>query len=236
MRPTILLPLALLAACQATTTDPESSTAEASAAPESPEAPPQDPALAARLLELMETDQAARGALIDAMQEAQASDDGSFQLGAEHLPLVLAMQAADAASTAFLHELVDTGDWPTRDQVGSEAAHAAWLLAQHADADPDLQTRVLELMEPLVATGQADGGDLAYLTDRVRTARGEPQLYGTQFAADADGVQRPQPIEDIERVDERRATVGLPPLTEYALQLREAYGGEVSLEPLEPKP
>ncbi len=71
-------------------------------------------------------------------------------------------------STAFLRELIDTNGWPARDQVGTEAAHAAWLLAQHADAAPDLQAQVLELMEPLVVAGQADGGDLAYLTDRVR--------------------------------------------------------------------
>ncbi len=233
MRPSTLLLqliLVLLTACHSISADPESNPAEASAAIE---LQPTDPELATRLLELMETDQAARNALIDAMQGAQAGDDGSFKLGAEHLPLVAAMQQADAASTTFLRELIDTNGWPSRDQVGTEAAHAAWLLAQHADAAPDLQARVLELMEPLVVAGQADGGDLAYLTDRVRAARGEPQLYGTQFAADASGVQRPLSITDVERVDERRASVGLSPLAEYAAQLREQHGGEVSIVPLD---
>ncbi len=231
MRPaTLLVLLVLLAACQTISTDPESNPTEASAVIE-PQ--PTDPELAARLLELMETDQAARSALIDAVQGAQADADGSFKLGAEHLPLVAAMQEADATSTAFLRELIDTNGWPSRDQVGTGAAHAAWLLAQHADAAPDLQARVLELMEPLVVAGQADGGNLAYLTDRVRTARGEPQLYGTQFAPDASGVQRPLSIADVEHVDERRASVGLPPLTKYAAELREQYGGEVSIVPLD---
>ena len=86
-------------------------------------------------------------------------------------------------------------------------------------------------MEPLVAAGQAQPSDFAYLTDRVRTGRGEPQRYGTQFATGLDGVMRPAELEDPARVDQLRASVGLPPLAEYAEQLREAYGGEVSAEP-----
>ena len=40
------------------------------------------------------------------------------------------------------------------------------------------------------------------------------QVYGTQFTAGRSGPE-PQPIEDPEGVDERRAAVGLEPLAEY---------------------
>ncbi len=50
--------------------------------------------------------------------------------------------------------------------------------------------------------------NLAYLEDRVLTAQGKPQLYGTQFQGEGKTFG-PQPIEDEEHLDERRACVGL---------------------------
>ena len=43
-------------------------------------------------------------------------------------------------------KLVERQGWPTRSQVGEQAAVSAWLLAQHADQDPALQRRCLDLM------------------------------------------------------------------------------------------
>ena len=76
--------------------------------------------------------------------------------------------------------------WPGRSLVGEEAAHAAWLLAQHADRHPALQEQWLSLLEAAVAQGEASPIDLAHLTDRVLLARGELQVYGTQTNG-ADG-------------------------------------------------
>jgi Family of unknown function (DUF6624) len=64
--------------------------------------------------------------------------------------------------------------------VGGDGAHAAWLLARHADQDPAFQRRCLELLTQAVASGEAAKIELAYLTDRV-LAEGKPQEYGTQF-------------------------------------------------------
>jgi hypothetical protein len=48
---------------------------------------------------------------------------------------------------------------------------------------------------------------------------GQPQLYGTQFRHDAQG-QRVWDIEDPENLDQRRASVGLPPFAEYETLMR----------------
>jgi hypothetical protein len=183
--------------------------------------------IAAELLELCERDQAARNAAIEAMGAAEASG-ASVDFEALWAPVA----TIDAESTAYLERLIDAHGWPTVSLVGERAAHAAWLLVQHADARPQLQERALELMRPLVAAGEASGVDVAYLEDRVRVARGDAQLYGTQFGADEHGVQRPFAIEDAERVDERRAELGLEPLAQYAEALAQAYGGEAAVEPL----
>src|SRR5262249_41729217 len=98
-----------------------------------------------------------------------------------------------------------------------DGAHAAWLLAQHADRES--QPAFLDLLRAAVAAGEASVTDLAYLDDRVRMRAGQPQLYGTQFIHDEQGL-RPWAIEDLENVDQRRASVGLGPFADYEARMR----------------
>jgi hypothetical protein len=149
-----------------------------------------DDALRTELLELRDADQAFRAHMNELMEE-------------EH------------ARSARIREIVAEHGWPGRSLVGDDGASSAWLLAQHADHDPEFQARALELMRAAVEAGEADAGELAYLTDRVLVAQGRPQLYGTQFRHGG-----PQPIEDPEHLDERRAAVGLEPFADYATRFR----------------
>jgi len=164
----------------------------------------QEPALRDELLRMMEEDQAARMELIRANFKDEAA--------AERL------RAIDTKNTARLKELIAQKGWPGKTLVGKRAANAAWLLVQHADLDPAFQKRCLPLLEKAVAAGEAEGAQLAYLTDRVLVAEKKPQRYGSQFH-EVDGKLVPQPIEDEARVDERRAAVGLGTLAEYAAQM-----------------
>jgi len=68
---------------------------------------------------------------------------------------------------------------------------------------------------------------VAYIEDRVLVAEGKKQLYGTQFTVH-DGKLVPQPIEDEENLDRRRAGVGLEPFAEYrkAMESMHAPAGE----------
>lgn len=110
--------------------------------------------------------------------------------------------------------------------MGEAGAHDAWLLAQHADQDRVFQAECLELLAAAVDSGAASPADLAYLTDRVRRARGDLQLYGTQFWRGADGLGelQPQPIAEPDRLDERRAAAGLGPFDEYQALMMDMHG------------
>jgi hypothetical protein len=105
--------------------------------------------------------------------------------------------------------------------VGPKAAHAAWLLAQHADAAPVQQRMFLALMRDAVAAGEAQPADLAYIEDRCLRNADQPQLYGTQVVLDDDGELAPDRLADPETVDERRAAVGLEPLANYLELVRD---------------
>ena len=132
---------------------------------------------------------------------------------------------ADAGNQTRLAEIFDEHGWPGWRLVGEDGSTAAWVIVQHADLDLEFQRRGLALLEDAVAADDASPGDLAYLVDRVRVAEGLPQIYGTQWTPDADGVWQPwTPIEDEANVDTLRAEVGLGTLADYLDELEVMFG------------
>jgi len=125
----------------------------------------------------------------------------------------------DQERTERLGRIVAEHGWPTRTLVGDDGATAAWAIAQHSDLDPALQRRMLGLMREAAAVGEADPGDLAYLTDRVAANAGQPQTYGTQMGCGPDGKPQLAPLAQPDRVDELRRAAGLPTLAEYLTEL-----------------
>jgi hypothetical protein len=63
----------------------------------------------------------------------------------------------------------------------------------------------------------ADG--LVLQPGQVRVDATLPQLYGTQFTV-TDRELGPRPIEDPQRLDERRAEAGLEPFADYVARMR----------------
>ncbi len=166
------------------------------------------PALHDELLRMADEDQKTRDAMIAAGMRDKTAN--------------LAVGAADARHLQRLRQIVAAQGFPTATRVGTDGVHAAWLLVQHADSDPAFQARMLAAVEPQVGHG-VRAQDFALLTDRVLTAQGKSQRYGTQFAMH-DGVLQADPIDDAAHVDQRRAGVGLMPLADYACMLQVVYG------------
>jgi hypothetical protein len=125
----------------------------------------------------------------------------------------------DVKHTLRMQQIVATIGWPAISKVGERASHLAWLLVQHADHDQAFQRACLALMKAQPA-GDVNTCDVGYLEDRVCVGEGRPQLYGTQFHTNGQGDLEPFPIEDQERVDARRAELGLCSLAEYAAHLQ----------------
>ena len=125
-----------------------------------------------------------------------------------------------------LHRIIESVGWPGTDLVGSDGAEAAWLILQHAIAQPDLIRWALPLLRAAAREGRACPRHVALLEDRIRFFEGRPQRYGTQFDWDAEGNLSPCAVEDPERVDERRRAIGLPPLAEQMEEVRSRAAAE----------
>lgn len=110
------------------------------------------PELRAELLEMMEADQEAR-------------TEGDWEK----------VKALDRVHSAFLSNLLRESDWPRISEVGPDGAKAAWLLAQHADHNPELQRAVLQSLRNYLPNKEANPQDVALLSDRIAVAEGRPQ-------------------------------------------------------------
>jgi hypothetical protein len=129
----------------------------------------------------------------------------------------------DRANTEWLKAEVAQRGWPRISDVGKAASESAWLLVQHADADPVFQLDVLRMMEPLVASGETSAQNYAYLYDRIMLKLTGKQRYATQMTC-TDGEFVPQPLEDGIDVDANREEAGLSSLKEYQARMLDAYG------------
>jgi hypothetical protein len=166
-----------------------------------------DAALLKDLKVRVESDQAARRKLV--------ADPKSETLGRS-------VDAIDAANLTWLRQLISEKGFPTAAQVGNEGVHLAWILLQHADEDPKLQSGLLPVLEQRFAAGELPANDLARFTDRVLVASGKPQRYGTQFDwFSGEEFKLPEPSR-LAEIDTERSHLGLMPLTDYVCTIRTA--------------
>lgn len=124
------------------------------------------------------------------------------------------MDRSDSSNIILVRDILDKHGWMGPDSVGETGNVALFSVIQHADLAT--QKRYLPMMRAAVAIGNADGGDLAYVEDRVALDEGKRQIYGSQIGFDKDtGNYYLLPLGDPYHVDERREKVGLSPIADY---------------------
>lgn len=120
----------------------------------------------------------------------------------------------DSSNTRVVRSILDKYGWLGEDAVGNRGASTLFLVIQHADRIT--QENYLPMIREAVKQGKASGSSLALLEDRVALKQGKRQIYGSQIGRDNDTkLYFVLPLEDPDNVDQRRASVGLPPLAEY---------------------
>ena len=124
------------------------------------------------------------------------------------------MDRSDSTNINLVRDILDKHGWLGADSVGETGNVTFFAVIQHADLAT--QQRYLPMMRAAAAKGNADGGDLAYVEDRMALDEGKRQVYGSQIGFDKDtGNYYILPLEDPDHVDERRKKVRLSPIADY---------------------
>jgi hypothetical protein len=178
----------------------------------------QEPALREELLAMEQEDVELRNSVVKQLGENGVPFGGDKPITDPALVKTLTeparkLAAMDKKHRTRLQAIVKKYGWPGKSLVGTDGAHAAWLVVQHSKADLAFQQRCLKLMKA-APKGEVALPDIAYLTDCVLIAQKKKQLYGTQLQV-VKGAFKPRPIEDPANVDKRRAAMGLSTLAEY---------------------
>jgi hypothetical protein len=131
------------------------------------------------------------------------------------------MEQVHLENARELEQMIDRHGWLGKSLVGDEAAEAAWLIAQHAISLPEFSRKCLRLIENAAELGEAELFQAAYLYDRICFFENRPQRYGTQSDWNDKGFMEVWKLEDKASVNERRASVGLPPLENLTWENKE---------------
>lgn len=121
-------------------------------------------------------------------------------------------EAVDIQNSDELSAIINEFGWPDLCMVDPQASTAAFLILQHTN-DLSLRDKGLMLYEMKLSEGLVQPTQYAYLKDRTLMDAGDAQIYGTQYSCNqSTGELELWRVMDADRVDERRAEVGLFPL------------------------
>jgi hypothetical protein len=123
-----------------------------------------------------------------------------------------------------IQQIFDEHGFVGYDLAGKEGSGHFWLIVQHSDHNPVFQQSVLEKMKIEVEKQNADPSTYGLLVDRVNLNLGKKQVYGTQVDYNSEtGQAFAKGLMDSLAVDERRRSIGLPPLAQYLNEMTELH-------------
>ncbi len=166
-----------------------------------------DKPLVAELKEIYRLDQTYRKQVGQIEEEyGRASDEMR-----EHWALI---NRTDSLNLIKVKKILDERGWLGPTIIGRQGNSTLFLVIQHADIET--QVEYLPMMREAVKEGNARASSLALLEDRVALRQGNRQIYGSQIGRDAEtGEFYVSPLIEPEKVNERRAEVGLGTIEEY---------------------
>lgn len=119
----------------------------------------------------------------------------------------------DSLMFLTIDSLITKEGWPKSSEVGERPAKATFLIITHSNDTLALSRSVL-MVKKRCLEGEADWYWYATMYDRLKTLKGKPQKYGTQyrFIEGGNGKKKLFPLENESKVNEWREEIGLPPI------------------------
>lgn len=153
------------------------------------------------LKEILRLDQEPRNRLIEAWRNNPGDTILHRSIGRE-------IWHNDSINQIRMLEILDNYDL----EFGEEN-EVVWAVIQHSSLD--FQQKYLPKFIDAAQKGRLKGEFVAVMYDRISIRSGKPQIYGSQGSNDENGRFVPAEIEDPDKVDIRRAAMGMIPLKEY---------------------
>jgi hypothetical protein len=156
------------------------------------------------LIAIYKSDQSTRLAYI---QAKQLNKPRAFFLMKE-------MKETDLKNLKIVNAIIQKYGWLGPQNVGIDGAQGLFLVIQHADLKT--QEYYLPLVRQAEKNGQILSSNLAILEDRICMRNGRKQIYGSQGFTDKEtGKKYIYPIDNINKLEQRRKTMGMPPMKDY---------------------
>ena len=132
----------------------------------------------------------------------------------EAIEYALKMEETDSTNLVVVSHILDCYGW--LDGLSQEANKAIFLVIDHSDLET--MNRYQGLFHKAAEKGYISFGDLVAMEDRMLMNDGKPQKYGTQAYAlgrEGESIIYIWPVEEPEKLNERRADAGLSPIEDY---------------------
>ena len=143
----------------------------------------------------------------------------------EAIEYAMKMEATDSTNLVVVSNILDTYSWPSG--LSDEANEAIFLVIDHSDLKT--MNKYIGLLHDAVEKGYIQTNDLVTMEDRMLMNAGKPQKYGTQaysLVEDGKKVIYIWPVENPDRLDALRKSVGLMPIDSY-LEIVKQQGVEI---------
>ena len=143
----------------------------------------------------------------------------------EAIEYALKLEETDSTNLASVSRILDTYGWPSG--LSDAANKAIFLVIDHSDLNT--MNKYIGLFRDAVEKGYLSMNDLVTMEDRMLMNADKPQKYGTQaysLVEDGKTVIYIWPVEDSDRLDALRKSVGLIPIEDY-LEIVKQQGVEI---------
>ncbi|WP_316836009.1 DUF6624 domain-containing protein [Pedobacter nutrimenti] len=125
------------------------------------------------------------------------------------------MRSIDVQNLQKVNAIIKKHGWLGPQKVGVQASQALFLVIQHADLKT--QEYYLPMIRAAEKNGETLSSNLAIFEDRICMRTGKKQIYGSQGFTDKEtGNKYIYPVIDVDNLDKRRETMGMPPMQEYS--------------------
>jgi hypothetical protein len=143
----------------------------------------------------------------------------------EAIEYAMKMEETDSTNLAAVSQILDTYGWPSG--LSDAANKAIFLVIDHSDLN--IMNKYIGLFRDAVEKGYLSMNDLVTMEDRMLMNASKPQKYGTQaysLVEDGKTVIYIWAVEDPDKLDALRKSVGLMPIGDY-LEIVKQRGVEI---------